>query len=85
MPTYNRCEYLDRTLASYVNQTQRDFEIVLLDDGSGDATPAVAAKYEGRLRINYRRQENQGEPAPAARPCGPRPARFWCSQTMIGS
>lgn len=60
MPTYNKAPYLDLTLASYRSQTTDDFEIILIDDGSSDDTPEVAAAYEADLSIRYLRRPHAG-------------------------
>ena len=62
VPTFNREALLPRALDSIAAQTFDDWEIVLVDDGSGDGTPEVAAGYRQRLadRFVYIRQENQG-------------------------
>ena len=36
VPVYNRAALLGRTLASVLTQTEQDFEIVVVDDGSVD-------------------------------------------------
>lgn len=49
IPCY-RCEYtIERAVASVANQTVRPFEMILVDDGSGDQTPTVLTK----LRLLY--------------------------------
>ncbi|WP_257453702.1 glycosyltransferase family 2 protein [Archangium lipolyticum] len=63
MPTYNKARYLDLTLASFLHQTSRDYEIVITDDGSTDATQDVIARYQGRLNLRYLRQANRGRAA----------------------
>ena len=64
MPTRDKAEYLDRTLASYCAQTHADFEIVISDDGSRDDAPArVAARYRDRLAIEYLRHPHRGRAA----------------------
>lgn len=56
--TYNMAEYLPLAIDSALRQDYPDFEIVVVDDGSTDSTPAVAAAYGDRIR--YHRQANTG-------------------------
>lgn len=62
VPTYNREHVLERALDSIVAQTVDDWEIIVIDDGSTDGTPDVAARYGSRLkdRFTYVHQENRG-------------------------
>ena len=62
VPTYNRAHVLPRAIDSIIAQTTKHWEIVLVDDGSTDATREVAAEYQRRLseRFKYIRQANQG-------------------------
>jgi glycosyltransferase involved in cell wall biosynthesis len=69
--TYNQAGYIAATVASVLDQTYRDMEIVLVDDGSTDGTEAVLRAY--RSRLNYIRQRNRG--VAAARNTGIRHAR----------
>jgi hypothetical protein len=41
IPTYNRCHVLQRTLTALHNQQCRDFEVIIVDDGSQDQTSAM--------------------------------------------
>ena len=41
VPVYNVEKYLRKCLDSLVNQTLKDIEIILVDDGSPDACPAL--------------------------------------------
>ncbi len=66
IPTYNRAAYLEEAIQSVLAQTCEDWELIVVDDGSTDATAEVAAKYAGR--ITYKRQANAG--ACAARNLG---------------
>lgn len=67
IPTYNRKELLLRAIASAQQQTLRDVEIIIADDGSTDGTQqAVAGLGDSRLR--YCRLHHQG--ACAARNAG---------------
>jgi glycosyltransferase involved in cell wall biosynthesis len=58
LPTYNRADYLEEALESVLAQTFADFEVVVVDDGSTDDTPARLARYGERIRVI--RQENRG-------------------------
>ena len=62
VPAFNNERLLPRALDSVIEQTFTDWEIVLVDDGSVDGTPDVAARYAGRLkdRFNLIRQPNRG-------------------------
>lgn len=58
IPCYNQGQYLANAVDSVLDQTCPDREVIVVDDGSTDTTPEVAARYGDRLR--YVRQENQG-------------------------
>jgi glycosyltransferase involved in cell wall biosynthesis len=58
IPTYNRAQSLAATLDSVLAQSYPRIEIVVIDDGSTDATGAVVARYGDRVR--YRRKANGG-------------------------
>lgn len=59
MAVHDGAEYLKEAVASVLGQTFRDFEFLVIDDGSTDATPAVLASFaDPRLRVV--RQENRG-------------------------
>ena len=45
VPTYNRCKELKRCLDSLLSQTLRDFEIIVIDNGSTDSTPKLLRNY----------------------------------------
>lgn len=67
---YNHAQYLRESIESVLAQTYRDFEIILIDDGSTDNTKMVAARYP---QVTYLYQTNQG--VSAARNAGVRQAR----------
>lgn len=50
--TYNRAEALDKCLASLVNQTFKNFEVIIVDGDSQDNTPQVVDKYSNKLDVN---------------------------------
>jgi glycosyltransferase involved in cell wall biosynthesis len=59
IPTYNRAALLPRALESVLAQSERDFECIVVDDGSSDATAAVVREYPD-ARIRYQVQTNAG-------------------------
>ena len=62
MITYNHEQYVAEAISSILGQTYRDFELVIVDDGSTDRTPEVIRNFRDE-RIRYVRQENQGPSA----------------------
>jgi glycosyltransferase involved in cell wall biosynthesis len=52
IPTHNRAAYLKAAIASVLNQTFQDFEILIVDDGSSDTTPDVVKSFDDD-RIQY--------------------------------
>ena len=65
VPAYNAALFLPRALQSVEQQTFEDWRILLVDDGSNDATPEVVAPFRERLgaKLVYIRKENSGLPA----------------------
>lgn len=61
MPCYNAAETLEATLESIAAQTLDDFEVVAVDDGSTDSTPAILAQWAGDdPRFRYLPQPHAG-------------------------
>ncbi|HLT41275.1 MAG TPA: glycosyltransferase family A protein [Sphingobacteriaceae bacterium] len=59
--TYNRAALLTRALESLISQTEKDWEAILIDDGSTDDTYDQIEPYLNRYpQIQYKRQSNQG-------------------------
>jgi len=58
MPTFNRADTIRRAIASIQAQSVRDWELIVVDDGSIDDTAALIAGMDPRLKII--RQENRG-------------------------
>ena len=61
IPCYNAQKYLPACLDSLLSQSMRDFEAILIDDGSKDDTARVAMQYasaDGRIRVIQ--QQNTG-------------------------
>ncbi|MBN2018761.1 MAG: glycosyltransferase [Sedimentisphaerales bacterium] len=61
VPTYNRKKYLRETLASVFAQTCKDYEVIIVDDGSTDGTDEMI-KNSG-YKTRYYWHKNQGEAA----------------------
>lgn len=49
IPTYNQCRYLPAAIDSVLDQDVSGIELVVVDDGSTDATPSVIARYGDRI------------------------------------
>ncbi len=63
IPFYNRHEYIARSVQSVLNQTVRNFELILVDDGSADASFTFVSKYVADLhddRIRLLHQSHTG-------------------------
>ncbi|MDC0827350.1 glycosyltransferase [Faecalitalea cylindroides] len=61
VPVYNVSKYLDDCINSLVNQTLKDIEIVLVDDGSTDSSKEICDKWERKdLRIKVIHKTNGG-------------------------
>lgn len=61
VPVYNVEAYLEKCVQSILRQTERDFELLLVDDGSTDSSGQLCeelAKKDSRIRVIH--QENQG-------------------------
>ncbi len=61
IPLYNSEKYIERCLDSVLQQTFKDFEVIIVNDGSTDKSFEIASKYIGLdPRIKIISQENQG-------------------------
>ena len=62
IPIYNNEKYLERCLDSAINQTFKDIEIILINDGSIDNSYKICQKYQKKdSRIRLFNQENRGQ------------------------
>lgn len=57
IPCFNHAHYLHRALQSIYKQSYRNFEIIVVDDGSIDETPEICAQYK---EVKYLRVERVG-------------------------
>lgn len=66
IPVYNQAKTIKKCLKSVFNQTFKDFEVIVINDGSTDDIRTVLRRWENKIKIFH--QENHG--APAARNFG---------------
>ena len=64
IPVYNRPQEVDELLESLCAQTLKDFEVVVVEDGSKEKCDLVCEKYKDRLNLNYYFKTNSG-PGPS--------------------
>lgn len=75
IPTKNRVDLLTAAVESVLAQTHRELEVIVVDDGSTDATPSYLAAAAARdPRVRYLRHE-QSQGGPTARNAAIREAR----------
>lgn len=61
IPVYNAGAYLEACLRSLAAQNMPDFEVLIVDDGSGDESPVIAGQFAGRdARFRLLRQDHGG-------------------------
>ena len=63
MLTYNRETMVSRAIESILNQTYRDFEYIIVDNGSADRSGAIADEYaakDGRIRVIHQARGSIG-------------------------
>jgi len=72
IPTYNYGHYIEAAINSVLNQSHKNIEVIVVDDGSTDDTHSRLEPYQGDSRLNIIFQSNKG--AAAARNRGVRAA-----------
>lgn len=60
VPVYNVEKYLDQCVKSVLNQTYRDYELILIDDGSTDSSGMICDKYTEDSRVRVVHKTNAG-------------------------
>lgn len=65
IPTHNREKYIERAVKSVLRQTYKDYELIVVDDGSTDKTKKIVKKYVKRhpKKVRYIYQDNRGPSA----------------------
>ena len=63
VPVYNVEQYFEQCLQSLLNQTYKDFEVILVDDGSKDSSGEICDRYQAEYpdKIKVIHQKNQGQ------------------------
>lgn len=60
IPVYNVYKYLKKCLDSIINQTYKNLEIILVDDGSLDECPKICDEYailDSRIKVIHKKME----------------------------
>lgn len=60
MPTYNYGRYIEQAVESVIKQTMKDWELIIIDDGSEDNTLEIIERYSDHPKIRIISQENKG-------------------------
>ena len=66
IPVYNAENFLRETLESMIGQTYQNIEILCVDDGSTDSSPAILEEYkkkDGRIRVFRKENGLTAQPA----------------------
>ena len=62
LPVYNQAEYLEESIESVLNQTYKNFELIVVNDGSTDNVERVLDKYTNHPKVKIITQRNQKLP-----------------------
>jgi glycosyltransferase involved in cell wall biosynthesis len=60
VPTYNHAQYIGQALNSVFEQTYKDFEVIVIDDGSTDNTRGAIQPFSNNLRYIYQKNSGRG-------------------------
>lgn len=61
IPVYNRPEEIKELLESLTKQTYKNFEVVIVEDGSKDSAEEIVKSFQKKLSIQYFYKENSGQ------------------------
>lgn len=60
VPVYNAEQYLKRCISSLLNQTYQNMELIIIDDGSTDASSQIYNEYKANTKVRIFQQDNKG-------------------------
>ena len=60
IPVFNYAQYVEKAIESVLNQTFKDWELIVINDGSTDETEKILKKYESYDKVTIVNQENKG-------------------------
>jgi len=62
LPTFNGSRYIRQSIESCLSQTYKNFELIIVNDGSTDSTPNIIRSYKDSRITFIQHEENQGLP-----------------------
>ena len=60
VPAYNRADEIDEFISSFEKQSKKNFEVIVVDDGSTDNTKVLVENHKKNLDLKYLFQQNKG-------------------------
>jgi len=61
MPTYNHSNYIPTAIQSVLNQSYKNWELIIIDDGSTDNTPKAVKQFADDRIVYLRQEKNSGQ------------------------
>lgn len=60
IPSYNHKEYIKEAIMSVINQTYKNLELIVIDDGSNDGSAEIIESLQREFGFIYKHRENKG-------------------------
>lgn len=60
VPIYNVEAFLDKCISSIIKQTHKNYELILVNDGSTDDSESICENYLDDARVHYYKKQNGG-------------------------